>query len=235
MRIISVDMPADPALNLAAMQMDQLGATVVIAGRNGAGKSRLLRKLIVWSNDPTRQTLLTNIANHRKILANPAQPNRAQIQQTLNLFEQQLSQLNSIVMLSEETKPIIVPFVPNKLDLQDSSNLGRSQMQQAAKSVEQRGIGNLHSGTFARIQFFQDRKWEATHPSRTLSVSQAATAVDEYDRLESLVKKFLNTPITRSLDGEAQLFNLPLGRSALQMGKRFYCSFALQLMPKARI
>lgn len=224
-------MPPDPAVNLGAMQMDQLGATVVIAGRNGAGKSRLLRKLLAWGSNPNRQQLLNNITGHKNALANPALPqsNRIQIQLALNIFEQQLSKFISEVMLSEETNPIIVPFVPNKLDLQDSSNLGRSQLQQAAKSVEQRGIGNLHSGTFARIQFFQDRKWEATHPSRTLSDSQAAIAIGEYDRLDSFVKQFLNTSITRSLDGEAQLFNLPLGRSALSDGQKVLLQLCIAL------
>lgn len=50
MRFLSIDLPPVPDVNLGPIQMDGLGATVVLAGRNGAGKTRLLSQLIKWVN-----------------------------------------------------------------------------------------------------------------------------------------------------------------------------------------
>lgn len=48
MRITDVTFPDGFSLGLREIRLNRLGSVVAIAGRNGAGKSRLLRVLHAW-------------------------------------------------------------------------------------------------------------------------------------------------------------------------------------------
>jgi ATPase subunit of ABC transporter with duplicated ATPase domains len=202
--------------------MEKLGAIVVVAGRNGAGKTRLMKRLIEWQNaarhSPVSAAQLEMI--RRQLEGEKSSgPRRTQLEKQLADLQTRMTAKEGVV-LSEAGTAVIVPFVPNKLELSDPNAMSKQNLLQASKSVEAPGVGHLPGGSFARIQTFQDRKWEATHPSRTISEDEISTTLADYERLEQLIQRFLNSPITRSIDGEAQLFGLPLGKTALSDGQK---------------
>ncbi len=51
MQITDIDIPELPAFGLKAIRMERLGRVVVLAGKNGAGKTRLLGRLNAWTNE----------------------------------------------------------------------------------------------------------------------------------------------------------------------------------------
>jgi SAM-dependent methyltransferase len=221
MRILNVNMTAAPEVNLGPIRMDNLGHMIVIAGRNGAGKSRLLRQIAKWAYSfSPESTIVTQINSiEHAISSNPTLPGVAGWRsQLLDLLK--ALRIRQQLIISEDKKPVIVPFVPARLDLTDPNNYSRTSILQAVKQLETPGVDNLPQGTFSLIQHLQDRHWEATHPKRTLADDQANLMIHDYERMTTLVKRFLNTDITRSPNSEAQLFQLPLGESALSDGQK---------------
>ena len=95
------------------------------------------------------------------------------------------------------------------------------------------GIDGLVDGTFAKLQILQNRAWEAGHPNATIEKGQATAALQEYDNLKNIVQKFLGTDITRSVDGDAELFGLPLGRSNLSDGQKVILQLCVALHVQA--
>jgi ABC-type cobalamin/Fe3+-siderophores transport system ATPase subunit/SAM-dependent methyltransferase len=219
MRILTVNMPSDPTKNLGSIQMDRLGATVVIAGKNGAGKSRLLKKILDWPNRYSPFTSIRNMISlaERTTIANSSREDLARSQNHLANQRLALAHREQLVLTADE-KPTIIPFVPRSTTPQDPNSCTKSQLLSAVGGLAAPGVSGFN-GSFAIIQVLQDRYREAKSSENTLSEEQITTAVNEYRRIESLIEQFLGTKITRSIDGEAQLFGLPLGKSSLSDGQ----------------
>jgi ABC-type cobalamin/Fe3+-siderophores transport system ATPase subunit len=221
MKILAVDLPELPDVDLDSIKMEKLGAVVVIAGRNGAGKSRLLRKIeeLMGPKFVAEATISKDLENHRRALKNnPQAPETAGWKTRITELEKQLSDRRCIT-LSEASRPQIVRFVPTQLSLQDPNTLARSELKTAADGIEILGTQNLARGTFSKIQLCQNRRWEATHSEKTISEDESQKAVGEYGRLRELISQFLNADLARSVDGEATLFGLALGKSNLSDGQ----------------
>ena len=221
MRITRLSLPAIPDAGLDPVTMDKLGKTVVIAGRNGAGKTRLLHQLMQL---PQRMRAARQI-----------EPQIHELQQRLadgktdtgkrTSYENQLAAAQLQYALGRAATfdapgfPKLVPFVPNSLILQDPNQLPKQSLLHHSKEVDVPGVHNLAAGTFARIQAVQDRMWEATHQRRSSRSDEIEAATGDHERLQRLIEQFLGTKLTRSLNGEAQIFGFPLGLSALSDGK----------------
>ena len=230
MRILNHDITRDPKVNLGPIQMNKLGPTVVLAGPNGAGKSRLFKMLKTWNERFETEAHLADLLKQYQTrldmflsgtnLSVPHPP--VHVEQTRKSIAEiiQRIQTRRMVSLTADTKPVIVPFVPTKLNITDPNGMPPQDALAASKNVEALGIGHLPAGTFAYLQVLQNRKREATHPDHTISREEDNRAVAEYNRLESLVRKFLNTGITRSPNGEAELFGMPLGKCGLSDGQK---------------
>lgn len=235
MKILSVNLDPTPELNLGPIQMDKLGSTVVIAGKNGAGKSRLFLRIQTWVNGfkPVAE-LEESIAQYEaavkiKIKNNSNHEKFVKGLKDLRITHAQVKMLS----LTKDQKPILVQFVPKNLTLADPNTNSKAANQQHAKAVEMSGVANLGVGTFAKIQILQDRAWEANHQHATIDQTAAKKANSEYETLEDLVGKFLGTKITRSLDGEAQLFELSLGKSNLSDGQKVLLQLCIAIHAQA--
>jgi hypothetical protein len=53
----------------------------------------------------------------------------------------------------------------------------------------------LSNGTFAKIQFIQDRWFNATHQNSQITQEEKDAAISDYDRLRSAVQLFINADI----------------------------------------
>jgi len=220
MRITEVNLPRNEALGLYAVTMRGLGTTVVLAGRNGAGKSRLLQQLAKWPERFQKEAVTaTNVTRFQQQVdqkrISPIEAGQKRLAEQKELLEHRHQ-----LVLSEDEKPIMVPFVPTGLTLMDPQQLTHQSMLQQAKSTESPGVDNLHHGAFALVQTLQDRYREATHQERMIDDAVAVAAISEYKRMQDVIRQFLGTEITRSVDQQAQLFGLPLGKSALSAGQK---------------
>ncbi|MEK7952613.1 AAA family ATPase [Luteolibacter soli] len=220
MKFISIDLPALPDVNLGPIRMNNLGQVVVIAGRNGAGKSRLLNTITIATKKLLKITPIEQrIQSFTDALAQNRNPARHKDFFDALIKAQAELKYRRQFELSEDRSPVIVPFVPTQIGLTDPSQLAKGDILTQSKKVELPGIAHLSRGCFSKIQNVQDRYWEATHPATTISGDEVTAAKEEFGRLNLIVRQFLNTEITRSVNGEACLFGLPLGSTNLSAGQ----------------
>ena len=262
MKITKINIPKDNINNgLEPVVMHKLGQVVLLAGKNGSGKTRLLNLIsnTIGSKPNKNQvdeakndikSYHNEIANHQKNIehyqkaldseSNPdlIKAHEQQIENHKNRISSYKNEINNrykiinwdLIETSELTQNYtIIPFVPKSLDLKDCNNFRKSEITANAQSIDNVGVNQLASGTFARIQVIQDRWFNATHQESSLSQEEKEMAISDYDKLKDLIGTFLNTRIERSIDGEPTLFGFPLGQSNLSDGQKILLQLCLAI------
>lgn len=260
MRITKIDIPQnlDNSDGLDQIKMDKLGSIVLIAGKNGSGKTRILNKIFNTLNSKPKKNTVETAKNQlrtanetiikqqqrlekfqQQLASNSSQPiwqNRIQqTEKTIENFRNQINNYektlnwNSIQTNELDEKYSSVYFVPKKLELSDCSTYPKNQMLQFANSVNQVGVAALPQGTFAKIQVIQDRWFSSTHQHSQIPDEEKKQAIKDYEKLNELIGIFLNTTIGRTIDDEATLFGFPLGQSKLSDGQKVLLQFCMAI------
>jgi ABC-type cobalamin/Fe3+-siderophores transport system ATPase subunit len=231
MQITAIHMPLSEGYGdgLQAIEMTRLGRIVVIAGENGSGKTRFLNRLshrATLHRDMSTEVIRAQLPHHVQMVS---QTNGSQKTAYINIVtaSNQSLYLRDAITFSSPliAPPDIVYFVPKGLVLKDPQKLTPDKAEQSANLVKQRGVNGLADGCFAYIQLLQNKHREATHQDTIHSKIEIATAVQDYESLDELIKRFLGIGLTRSLDGKASLFGRPLGDSGLSDGQKILVQF----------
>jgi ABC-type cobalamin/Fe3+-siderophores transport system ATPase subunit/SAM-dependent methyltransferase len=258
MRITSIDIPKGETKSdgLEKIQMNKLGDVVLITGKNGSGKTRILEKIIETIDEkPTNNNIIflknkinvleNKIAGQEKIRSamNPNSPvtkhNLPQRIQSIKSYIQQMrneiAEINSLLNWSKITTNELasdytpVYFVPKNLHLSDNNEFRKNEIINHANSINTVGVKALSQGSFARIQVIQDIWFNATHQNSNSSATEQKNAINDYNKLCKLISIFLNTSLDRSLDGEATIFGFPLGQSNLSDGQKILLQFCMAI------
>lgn len=260
MRITTVEIPKATEGNdgLEEIKMIKLDKIVLVAGKNGSGKTRILNKIFnTFSNKPgkallekrvsDKQALKQNINTYREYLTQLKSKTLSpdNIEQTKRAIEDNQRRIeeaeNAILEIDNALKWSLIKtdmatdeysfvhFVPKHLDLQDCNSFGKSQLTESAAIIDKIGVDSLPRGVFAKIQVIQDRWFNATHQNTQISLEEKETAVADYEKLETIVGTFLATKILRTIDGEATLFGFPMGKSNLSDGQKILLQFCLAI------
>jgi ABC-type cobalamin/Fe3+-siderophores transport system ATPase subunit len=260
MRITDINIGKEYITNgLKPIIMSKLNRCVVIAGKNGSGKSRLLSQIIDILKLQPKRSDVHNAHSQIKV----CEENISQAQENINNYKRQLltqphtKQLcdgqisiytRNISMLIEQIEqsrnlinwPLIktddyydnyttISFVPKNLNFSDSSSIGWSDLNNSAKKASKIGIDEMNSYTFAYIQVLQNRRFNATHPESTVSADEKDKAIKEYDHLKVIIRAFLGCEIDRDLDGQAKLFGFRLALSKLSDGQKVILQYCIAL------
>lgn len=263
MRIKKIDIPKSENSNdgLENIKMDRLEKIVLIAGKNGSGKTRILNKIFTLLNSKPRKIDLENAKSQieinnrnlvtlekefidlqKKLINTSSQSiieeiNR-NISQNNKLKERSNKEIKNIESKLNwnkiETSELAdlyssVSFVPKSLDLKDCNSFTKNEIINSASNLNQVGIEYLPNGTFSKIQTIQDRWFNSTHQISKYSKDEKENAITDYDKLDELIKIFLNTSIGRTIDGEATLFGFPLGKTNLSDGQKILLQFCIAI------
>jgi energy-coupling factor transporter ATP-binding protein EcfA2 len=247
MRIVDVDMPNLPDFGLRDIRMERLGSLVVLAGKNGSGKSRFLERLSAWTsgNDGwpfgTLETLKRE-ARKNGVVENGASgwwdPGlahwmwRTAAKNEPQRLETVLRNFFNLAFDSGDS-PQIVHFVPKYLHLDDPAAVTPDSLLQRSSRVESVGMDQLNSNALSRIQHLQNRWWSAKHPSSTLPREDREAAIERYEKLNALVLRFLGVVLERNLDDRATLFGLPIGKPHLSDGQKVLLQFCVAVHAQA--
>ncbi len=190
MRITKINIPEIEFQEdgLGTIIMDRLGDTVLIAGRNGSGKTRLLNRIrYCITNRPDSNEIMNlenNLRSWIKALENqPDDPNAMQWKNAIENNKKRLCLIDYITFSEEAEKYIVVDFVPKKLELADSGALPLNTLIERANNLSQIGVSNLADGAFARIQFEQNAYWQVTHPEYTIEEVERNRIIESYKAL----------------------------------------------------
>ncbi len=263
MKITKVDIPRahDNRDGLGDIKMQKLQNLVLIAGKNGAGKSRILNKIFnIYRDKPgvteiSRRTWeikegIKKIQSHQhsindlRIRYTQTTHNKGKmfINDSIGDHEKQIRLNKESIKTNQERldwsyvetdyvdeQYVHTPFVPKNLSLDDSNNFSPAQLTEYSNYTNIVGVSMLPSSVFAKIQFVQNRWFQTSHQESFADETEKIQAKADYEKLKEIVKFFLNTSITRTVDGEAMLFGLPLGKSNLSDGQKVLLQFCLAI------
>ncbi|MDD5215350.1 MAG: AAA family ATPase [Methylococcales bacterium] len=223
---------------LDSINMTGLSKFVVLAGKNGAGKSRILNQLNTHIQG-LNVSLNFNLSNLEQDIKNKEfeiarySNNANQAGHVVNLQMQIDSQLNMKKLVEEReflkisTQLEVVPFVPKQLQLNDPGGFNKNQLDAYSTQAINPGFNGFENICFSYIQKIQN-KWHSTsHQNSKADEAIKKAAKQEYDDLCSLIKLFLGVELDRSNDDDATLFRKPLAQAGLSDGQKIILQFTV--------
>ena len=256
MKIVSINIPKSVSIHkgLGDIKMDKIGDLVLLAGKNGAGKTRILQIIKeMISSKPKEMELSMNSESINSIknsisiftveLENAKKTNN---QSSIDYFEEQIKEYTYQIkklMQSIDWKYIItdsieeeysfISFTPDKYELKDYLKLTSKQILEYGKDSTY-SMEDVSEKTLARIKYIQDRDFNSTHPSISLKFSDAEieSAKSNYLNLKNTIETFLDTELGRTIDGEITLFGFPAGNANLSKGQIALLQYCLKIYPK---
>jgi len=251
MKITKIDIPMEDTkkVGLEPIKMDRLGDIVLIAGKNGSGKSRILSKIIEIFNKKPKKSEIENansgIKEIQKALDTIDENELKNKHRNQVIQDYELEKKKSLIAKKTNfEKPLhwnfistsdlageykFIPFAPKDLNLKDCSSFAKQDLITSATNINSVGIDQLPRGTFAKIQVIQDRYFESTHTESKATPSEKTKAKDDYKKLEKTIEIFFGTTLERSIDGIAKIFSLPLGQSKLSDGQKVLLQFCMAI------
>ncbi|MDI9311805.1 MAG: AAA family ATPase [Limnohabitans sp.] len=258
MKITKVNIPENIGENdgLKDIKMQKLSNLVIIAGKNGSGKTRILNKIFNnFKKKPSKSrkielqnTLSANesrinvskngIENLKTDLKTQEENNSNEItfKKSIETAENHINKItqelkwNYIETDVESDVPYsFIKFVPTKLGLTDPNRLNKYEVKQRACEYDSLNTDLISEIVFPKIQFIQDRWHHATHQNFNGNEEEKANAISDYEQLQEIIKIFFSTSLERNIDGEATIFGFPLGQSNLSYGQIIIIQFLISI------
>ena len=224
--------------------MNKLGNVVLLAGKNGSGKSRILRLIKQQADErqnffASKKKLSRQIVNtdlsiqslqqiYNQYVQIPEKKDEAEaldeqineLKKEKDSYEKFLRSSFSIsIDLPENQNIKIVDYVPKRLDMKDWRQLTQQEWKQKAKAAEHLGCQNLCDTSLSLIQNVFDRYWNTSHQHYQGNESEKENAKDDLNRLQTIVTRFLGISLNRNADGEVTIFDKPIANAQLSDGQ----------------
>jgi ABC-type multidrug transport system ATPase subunit len=226
MKIKSINIPENFLdKGLDEIHMDRLGDTVIIAGKNGSGKTRFL-DIIVYSINNNIMTprqfneIPNEIKNYENTIKN--NPNSSSLEsweRTLSELKKK-SEMDSFFKLdSRLEKHVAIKFVPNKLKLTSPTELRDYEKDTYYKKTKDiSAINNINEYVLTYIQREDENNFYATHQKYD-DQPMSVTYRESFEKLNELISAFLGTEIHR-IENKCSIFNRPLENANLSDGQK---------------
>jgi len=158
--------------------------------------------------------------SNKKIEQLPEQKKR--LEEDIEQKQQQIS--IPLPIICENEKITVIEFIPNKIELEDWSNQSKQQWTNKANQAKNLGITTIHQTTIPLIQQISERFFNTSHPyfdnNDPANATEKEVAFNEYQRLQGIIKSFLDTEISWNKDGFSTIFEQPIAQASLSAGQR---------------
>jgi len=224
MKIEKLFIPATSFSNgLADINMERLSDVVVIAGKNGSGKSRLLEKIYFAVNgyiSTTQREIQERDFN--QYVYNTQRNQAAHDPHYLSGLKREAYPPvdENLVFDAEYERYKAVYFVPNCFKFVDPADLTPNSLSEHYDKCKNIGVESTEESTFAYIQEVFTRYFRATHPDFDSDMNEKNNAKKAFNELDELIEKFIGTNIKSQInENDVTLFGIPIGRSGLSNGQ----------------
>lgn len=236
--IESFFVPQDELANLGLKEvnMKRLGRFVALAGKNGAGKSRLLASLKACV--AVRSGLLPRLDEAERGIGSmeaalttyPIHSNRQSWINSLAEYRRMKVQiLDRVVTSSVNVEIKAINFVPKNLNLHDPRQFAIGELVNRSKKAQVPGVDGYESSCLFYIQNLQTRWWNASHQHAGVSEQEKNVASSEYDNFCRLVEALLGESMVRDLNGDPTLFGKPISDALLSDGQKIILQLCVAL------
>jgi hypothetical protein len=219
---------------LSPLHLRDLGRIVLLAGANGAGKTRVLRRV------SQLHARLTDLKGLPDILPSLEEGGHEQFLRGSNVHLSHFPHLRHVHHLPGDvnrfglgvsvavdpppregwTQFEVVSFINSRRGLTNLFAMSREKALGAGKSAERLGVAHLDESGVPYTQMVQDRWREATHPESAWPVAERQTAVERYSALVEAVRVALGASLGRDVDGRATVFGRPIAEAMLSEGQQ---------------
>lgn len=224
-------------LGLVQIDMRRLGGVVVLAGRNGSGKSRTLQALRNTINLLTQYSHFDETALNEQVIGLSEILTKVP-RENASYHNNELEKLKSIQELRRKTTLLgnpriseITEFVPSSDPLTDPSNAGRAQQNSSYKNLASTiGMAEVNSMAPIYIDHIFSSRFNASHQETEMEATERQAIFDQCDTLRDLIEHLLpGASVGRDKAGNVTLFKLPIGQSNLSDGQRALLRLAVAL------
>ncbi|PUE32368.1 hypothetical protein B9Z35_02160 [Limnohabitans sp. Jir61] len=221
---------------LAEINMKRLGRFVALAGKNGAGKSRLLASLrnfvsVRAGNFPLLHEIEQSIVQ-LEIALTSTPTSHAANRWKADLETHKKSKalaLDRVVTSSLIAEIKAINFVPKNLNLHDPRQSAIREIVNRSRQAQVPGVDGYESSCLFYIQSLQDRWWNASHQLSSVSDHEKNEALTNYESFCKLVKALLGEPLVRDLNGDPILFEKPISDAFLSDGQKVILQLCVAL------
>ncbi len=255
MRFTKLYIPKELYSNgIADIEMDRLGQIVVLVGKNGSGKSRILEKLQSFSalyKDLDKDDLEREenaIESHRdnynrnkenferleKLYPKSSFHNKEEtlqrILKDLTLAEKSLSAM----LISHLSKPSFggrrsINFIPKITSMSDPIGESFGDLQSSSLRLTIGNLTQLPKIVLPVIQSIQNRYYEVKREDFDGAKEEVNKAIDEYQNLKHWIREFLGVELKRDKYGNACLFDFRIGDAKLSDGQAILLQLCVTL------
>jgi energy-coupling factor transporter ATP-binding protein EcfA2 len=215
------------SFGLKEIQMARLGRLVAFAGKNGAGKSRILNRVedIVqhrYANFETTAALEREVTLFEDMIKqNPGHEGTVDWRKNLGELRQRLDLITNRIFPGHTIKKFMaVRFVPKGLALQDPRQQLSQELIPRSSQAKSPGLNGYEHTCLFHIQHLQTQWWNTSHQNSSARAEDKKHALEEYNGLLKIVQRLLNTSLDRNSDGEPTLFGKPIPDCGLSDGQK---------------
>lgn len=223
-------------LGLHEINMPRLGRFVALAGKNGAGKSRILSKLEFYvtarlngiSQLPRWKKEIINLENALK--SEPNSVHRPTWERSLEANRLQIEHAIDHLYTEDGSKEFkAVRFVPKELELQDPRKYAAGELESRFSQAKLPGLNGYEQHCLFYIQQLQTRWWNADHHRFSGTQEEKTEALLDYDRFQIIVQRLLGVALDRNLNGNPTLFGKPIADAGLSDGQKVILQLCVAL------
>ena len=232
MKIESILIPVSQAasVGLQEVKLSKLGRVVLVAGRNGSGKSRFLNLLQAHVNTILGIGEMSYLIERKKQYNNyvagwvaeqqsieqqleqsPNGSNNVNLRKYYTTLQRQIDEYKKDIEDVDDKASLLamnkiigrantVKYVPLNSMLTDSNTLTPNQLQEYANYASNPDMEKLRHATLAKIQAVQTKWFYATHQASKVPIQERQQAIEDYERLQIFIKRFIDADLEIDLN-----------------------------------
>jgi len=256
---LQLDLNFTETLGLSPIMMRKLGDIVILAGKNGSGKSRILKliKNTISSAHDLNEAKINapnqlNIAKanldawenqiDRIPMDDPSRDMiKGQLAFDISAAKENIRRLETIINSPKimnfdiSSRPLeVVDFVPERIQLDDWAYLSRKEWMDRASRTSQLGMAGMASLAISLIQLIVDRYANSKNEVFRTSQSESSEAEEQFVRLNDIIKSFLGVGLDRDRDGNATLYGKPIANSDLSNGQQVLLQYCVAIFAQGK-